>query len=57
MKPQFKITKSTKDGQYYFVLKAANGKTILQSEGYKRRLSCIRGIESVVKNAPIAEIG
>ena len=54
-KPKFVITKSYKDDQYYFTLNAPNGKTILQSEGYKTRGGCINGIDSVKRNAPIAE--
>ena len=56
-KPKFVITRSPKDNQFYFVLKAPNGKTILQSEGYKTRGGCIIGINSVKRNAPIAEYG
>jgi hypothetical protein len=40
-----------KDGQDYFRLKAGNGETILSSEGYKTRKSCMNGIESVRKNS------
>lgn len=40
-----------KNGQFYFVLKACNGKTILQSETYKTLKSCENGIKSVRKNA------
>ena len=40
-----------KDGQDYFRLRAANGQTIFQSQGYKTRKSCLNGIESVRKNA------
>lgn len=50
MAGKFVISKG-KDGQDYFVLKAGNGETILQSEGYKTRTSCANGIESVRKNA------
>lgn len=50
MAGKFVISKG-KDGQEYFALKAANGETILQSEGYKTRKSCTNGIESVRKNA------
>lgn len=50
MPGKFVITKG-KDGQDYFVLKAGNGETILQSEGYKTRKSCLNGIESVRKNS------
>jgi uncharacterized protein YegP (UPF0339 family) len=50
MAGKFVVTQG-KDGQDYFVLKAGNGETILQSEGYKTRSSCANGIESVRKNA------
>lgn len=50
MPGKFVISKG-KDGQDYFVLKAGNGETILQSEGYKTRKSCTNGIESVRKNS------
>ena len=47
--------KNAKDGQTYFHLKAANGQVILASEMYKAKESALNGIESVKKNAPIAE--
>ena len=50
MAGKFVVSKG-KDGQDYFVLKAGNGETILQSEGYKSSRSCANGIESVRKNA------
>ena len=50
MPGKFVVSKG-KDGQDYFVLKAGNGETILQSEGYKARKSCANGIESVRKNS------
>lgn len=50
MAGKFVVTKG-KDGQDYFVLKAGNGETILQSEGYKTSAACANGIESVRKNA------
>src|SRR6266481_5073951 len=50
----FEINKA-KDGQTYFHLKAANGQIILVSEMYKTRESALNGIESVKKNAPLAE--
>lgn len=50
MAGKFVISKG-KDAQDYFVLKAGNGETILQSEGYKTRKSCLNGIESVRKNS------
>ena len=39
-------------GQFRFRLKAANGQTILASEGYNTRASCLNGVESVKKNSP-----
>ncbi len=40
-----------KDGEYQFSLKAGNGQTILSSEGYSAKSSCMSGIESVRKNS------
>lgn len=37
-----------------FDLRATNGQTIATSEVYRTRASCLRGIESVRKNAPVA---
>jgi len=38
-----------KAGEFRFRLKAANGNTILASEGYKSKSGCTNGIESVRK--------
>ena len=40
-----------KNGEFQFNLKASNGQTILTSEGYKEKKSCLNGIESVRKNS------
>jgi uncharacterized protein YegP (UPF0339 family) len=45
-----------KAGKYRFRLKAANGEPLLASEGYASKASCVNGIESVKKNAPIAKV-
>lgn len=47
---KFIITKR-KDGEFHFSLKAKNGQIILSSQGYKTKPSCMKGIESVQKNA------
>jgi uncharacterized protein YegP (UPF0339 family) len=47
----FEIFKD-KAGEFRFRLKAANGQTILASEGYKDKSGCNSGIASVKKNAP-----
>ena len=41
---------------FRFRLKARNGEIIAASEGYKAKVSCINGMESVTKHAPNAEI-
>lgn len=53
--PKFEIYKD-KAGEFRFRLKATNGQIIAVSEGYKAMASCKNGIESVVKNAPEAEV-
>jgi uncharacterized protein YegP (UPF0339 family) len=45
-----------KKGEYRFRLKAANGETIGQGEGYNKRSGCTRCIESIKKNAVNAKI-
>ncbi len=47
---KFVVTKD-KRGEFRFALKASNGQTILTSEGYKAKASCMNGIESVRKNS------
>jgi len=48
----FELFKSSANAQYYFRLKAGNGKIILSSEGYTSKQSCRNGIDSVKENAP-----
>lgn len=52
---RFKQISST-NGKYYFNLKARNGQVVGTSQMYKTETSCMNGIESVKKNAPLAEI-
>ena len=49
------IVKETKTG-VKFDLKATNGEVIATSEVYTTEASCRKGIASVVKNAPIANV-
>lgn len=53
--PKFEVY-IDKKGEYRFRLKATNGQVIATSEGYKAIASCIKGIESVKKNAADAKI-
>ncbi|MBF4517346.1 YegP family protein [Flavobacterium sp. ANB] len=47
---KFVITKRS-NGEFQFSLKAANGQTILVSEGYSTKAACLNGIESVKMNS------
>jgi len=48
--------KSSKKGEPFFVLKAANGEAIGKSEMYSSNSGMERGIASVKKNGPTAEV-
>jgi len=52
---KFEIYKDKK-GEYRFRLKAGNGEIIAESEGYKTKQGCMKGIVSVQKNATKAKI-
>lgn len=54
-KPKFEVFKD-KSGEFRFRLKASGGEIIAASEGYTTKYNCLKGIESVKKNAPIAEV-
>ena len=43
------------NGEIYFRLQAANGETILSSEGYSQKSGAENGVASVRKNAPLDE--
>lgn len=47
---------TSKDGQFYFVLKAANGEIIGTSEMYTTESGRKKGINSVMNNAPVATV-
>ena len=49
------VIKTTKTG-IKFDLKASNGEIIANSEVYKSKASCLKGINSVKANAPVAAI-
>lgn len=52
---KFVIEKS-KDGQFYFVLKARNGQVLVTSETYKRKASCKKAIWSMKDKVFTAKI-
>jgi len=53
--PKFEVY-ADKKGEFRFRLRAKNGETILASEGYKAKASCLNGVESVRRNAPDAAV-
>ncbi len=48
--------KESKNGDPYFILKAGNGQEIGRSEMYSGNAAMENGIQSVMKNAPDADI-
>ena len=50
------VIKKTSNGQYRFVLHAANGEPIATSETYKSKSGAKNGIDSVKKNAAGARV-
>jgi hypothetical protein len=53
--PRFEWFKD-KAGKFRFRLVAPNGEIIATSEAYSTKEACVKGIESVKKNAPIAKV-
>lgn len=53
--PKFEMY-TDKAGEFRFRLKARNGEIIAVSEGYKAKVSCLNGIDSVRCNAPSAAV-
>ena len=53
--PKFEMYQD-KAGEYRFRLKATNGQIIATSEGYKTKVACENGIDSVRRNAPEADV-
>ncbi len=45
-----------KAGEFRFRLRARNGQIICSGEGYKQMAGCKNGMESIIKNAPDAEV-
>lgn len=53
--PKYEIY-TDKAGEFRFRLKATNGQVIAVGEGYKTHANCVKGVESVKKNAVDAPI-
>lgn len=52
---KFEIYKDRK-GEFRWRLRAGNNEVIATGEGYTTKAACQNGIESVKKNAPVAEV-
>jgi uncharacterized protein YegP (UPF0339 family) len=50
------VVKKGSTGKFRFNLVATNGEVIATSEAYNSKASAMKGIESVRKNAPTAEV-
>jgi len=48
--------KEAANGKFFFNLKATNGQVVGKSQMYDSEKSCDSGIQSVMKNAPDAEV-
>ena len=53
--PKFEVY-ADKAGEFRFRLKARNGEVIATGEGYKAKASCLKGIDSIRRNAPEAAV-
>lgn len=53
--PKFEIFQD-KRGAYRFRMRARNGETIAHSEPYASKTACLEGVDSVMENAPTAEV-
>ncbi len=50
------VLKRGSSGKFHFNLLASNGQVIATSETYESKSAALNGIDSVKKNAPVAEL-
>jgi uncharacterized protein len=50
------VLKKGSTGKFHFNLVAGNGQVIATSETYESKAAALNGIESVQKNAPVAQL-
>lgn len=53
--PKFEIY-TDKAGEFRFRMKARNGQIVATGEGYKKKPSCLNGVDSIRRNAPDAPV-
>jgi len=56
MAEKFEVMKNYYSGRYFWRLKDANGKIIVQGNGYTSKRNCIDAIDIIKKIAPTAPI-
>lgn len=54
--PKYEIWRNNCGEKFYFQLRAQNGKIVLMSDAYMQKASCLKGIESVRKNAATSKV-
>lgn len=55
-KGKFLVRKSESSDEWFFTLRAGNGKVIAQSEMYSSKAKALKGIKAVIANAATAKI-
>jgi uncharacterized protein len=50
------VLKKGSTGKFHFNLIATNGQVIATSEAYESKAAALNGIESVKRNAPVADV-
>jgi uncharacterized protein YegP (UPF0339 family) len=50
------VLKKGSTGKFHFNLLAGNGQVIATSEAYESKAAALNGIESVQRNAPVAQL-
>jgi len=50
------VLKKGATGKFHFNLVATNGQVIATSEAYESKAAALNGIESVKRNAPVADV-
>ena len=56
MKAKFEVFEGEATPEWYFRLRATNGKIVCQSEGYSRKRNALKGIAAIKKCAGKARV-
>ena len=50
------VIKKQLDGEFYFCVKAKNGKVLCHSEGYKRKAGVLKAIKALKSLLPVKDL-